>query len=122
MRILKAMRRSSLGLDLYLWLSYKTFRLYTAKDQKPERLSWARIYAQFGSDPSAAGDHITVQAFRKDVLRELRKLKVAWPALSFSSPKGCLEVKGCEPSVTPAGGPSRAQIRNAIADVQNRNK
>lgn len=28
MRILKAMRRLSLGLDLYMWLSYKTFSLY----------------------------------------------------------------------------------------------
>jgi len=26
-RILKTMRRSSLGLDLYMWLSYKSFTL-----------------------------------------------------------------------------------------------
>jgi hypothetical protein len=31
MGILKALRRSSLGLDLYMWLSYKTFTLYRLK-------------------------------------------------------------------------------------------
>ena len=29
MRILKEMRRSSLGLDLYMWLTFKTFKLYS---------------------------------------------------------------------------------------------
>lgn len=52
MRILKAMRRSSLGLDLYMWVSYKTFVLYSQK-KKPERLTWERLYAQFGVGPRA---------------------------------------------------------------------
>lgn len=100
MRILKAMRRSSLGLDLYMWLSYKTFSLYS-QGKKPERLTWERLYAQFGSDPSLAKDKDTVQNFRKDALREMRKLKVCWPALSYSTPKGCLEIRGCQPSIAP---------------------
>jgi hypothetical protein len=57
MGILKAMRRSSLGLDLYMWLSYKTFTLYSQK-KKRERLTWERLYMQFGSDPSLAGDKV----------------------------------------------------------------
>ena len=101
MRILKAMRRSSLGLDLYLWLSYKTYRLYVGKTQKSEKLSWPRLYAQFGSDPSKAADKVVVDNFRKDALRELRKLKVCWPALSYATPKGCLEIRACMPSVPP---------------------
>ena len=40
MRILKEMKRSSLGLDLYMWLSYKTYILYSQK-KKPERLKLA---------------------------------------------------------------------------------
>ena len=35
MNILKALKRSSLGLDLYLWLVYRTFAL-----KSPLRLSW----------------------------------------------------------------------------------
>jgi hypothetical protein len=107
MRILKAMRRSSLGLDLYLWLSYKTYSLYS-QGKKPERLNWHLLYRQFGSDPSRAGDKITVQAFRKDVLRELKKLKLCWPTLDVAMPKGFLEVRGCVPSVPPQTLPGKA--------------
>ena len=46
MNILKALKRSSLGLDLYLWLTYRTFTL-----QCPLRLSWRHLYRQFGADP-----------------------------------------------------------------------
>jgi hypothetical protein len=100
MNILKTLRRSSLGLDLYMWLSYKTYRLYTAK-QKPERISWERLYMQFGSEPSQADDKNTVNAFRTDVLRELKKLKLSWRALDYATPKGCLEIRPCPPSITP---------------------
>ena len=100
MRILKQMRRSSLGLDLYMWLSYKTFRLYS-QNKKPERLSWERLYAQFGSDPSQADDKYVIRDFRKDVLRELKKLKLCWPSLDYATPTGCLEVRGCAPSIPP---------------------
>ena len=46
MNILKALKRSSLGLDLYLWVTYRTFTL-----KRPMRLSWACLYRQFGVDP-----------------------------------------------------------------------
>ena len=51
MNILKAMKRSSLGLDLYLWLVYRAFTL-----TRPLRLSWTRLYHQFGVNPSKAGE------------------------------------------------------------------
>ncbi len=94
------MRRSSLGLDLYMWVSYKTFVLYSQK-KKPERLTWERLYAQFGVAPELANDKDTVQNFRKDVLREMKKLKLSWPALDYATPKGCLELKPCAPSISP---------------------
>ena len=43
MNILTSLKRSSLGLDLYLWLVYRTFTL-----RAPQRLSWANLYSQFG--------------------------------------------------------------------------
>lgn len=100
MNILKQMRRSSLGLDLYMWLSYKTYSLYTQKG-KPDRLTWPRLYVQFGSDPAKATDKHVVDDFRKDALRELKKLKAAWPALDLATPKGCLEIRPCPPSIPP---------------------
>ena len=45
LNILKALKRSSLGLDFYLWLTYRTFTL-----KRPLRLSWERLYRQFGGE------------------------------------------------------------------------
>ena len=69
---LKAMKRSSLGLDLYLWLVYRTFAL-----KRPLRLSWKALYRQFGADPAKADDKFTVRNFRTDCLRELKKIQTA---------------------------------------------
>jgi len=99
-KILTAMRRSSLGFDLYLWLSYKTYSLFT-QSKKPERLSWERLYRQFAVDPNKVIDRYAVDSFRKDVLRELKKLKLAWPAFNYRAPKGCLEIRPCPPSIVP---------------------
>jgi hypothetical protein len=100
MGILKTLRRSSLGLDLYMWLSYKTFTLYS-QNRKPERLAWDQLYRQFGADPALAEDKNTVQNFRKDALREIAKLKLCWPTLDVRTTTGALEVRGCQPSITP---------------------
>ena len=77
MNTLTALKRSPLGLDLYLWLTYRTFTL-----RAPQRLSWQQIYRQFGVDPAKANDNLTVQNFRRDCLRELIKIKTAWPELN----------------------------------------
>ena len=85
MNTLKAMKRSSLGLDLYLWVTYRTFAL-----RCPLRLTWQQLYQQFGADPSRADDHNAVQYFRRKVLRELKKIKIAWPGLNYSTALGVL--------------------------------
>ena len=46
MNTLTALKRSTLGLDLYLWLTYRTFAL-----RAPLRLSWRQVYRQFGAHP-----------------------------------------------------------------------
>ena len=46
MNTLKALKRCSLGLDLYLWLTYRTFAL-----RAPLRLTWKHLYRQFGCGP-----------------------------------------------------------------------
>ena len=51
LNILKALKRSSLGLDFYLWLTYRIFNL-----KRPMRLSWTRLCRQFGVDPAKAED------------------------------------------------------------------
>ena len=97
MNILKAMKRSTLGLDLYLWLTYRTFAL-----KRPVRLSWPRLYHQFGSDPVKANDTRTVDNFRTDCLRELKKIKDAWPDLHYQTVKGALLLSPSPPRIPPA--------------------
>ena len=96
MNILKALKRSSLGLDLYLWLVYRTFAL-----KSPLRLSWKSLYRQFGVNPARAEDNSTVQHFRKDCLRELKKIRAAWPDLNYQTGKGILILFPSTPSITP---------------------
>ena len=102
MNTLKAMKRSSLGLDLYLWVTYRTFAL-----TRPLRFSWPHLYRQFGVDPSRADDHNAVQYFRRKVLRELKKIKLAWPDLHYTTAKGVLILSPSKPAIAPTTGPQR---------------
>ena len=79
MNTLTALKRCSLGLDLYLWLVYRTFALRT-----PQRLTWRQLYHQFGPTPNNAATHDAVQNFRRRILRELKKIKLAWKDLTVS--------------------------------------
>ena len=49
MNTLTALKRCALGLDLYLWLTYRIFAL-----RDPLRLSWRQVYRQFGLHPDKA--------------------------------------------------------------------
>ena len=97
LHILKAVKRSPLGLDLYLWLSYRTFAL-----KRPLRLTWPLLYRQFGADPARAGEATTVQNFRKDCLRELKKIKMAWPDLHYRTATGALLLLPSPPRIPPS--------------------
>ena len=96
MNTLKALKRSALGLDLYLWLVYRTFPL-----RAPLRLTWKQVYRQFGAEPAKASDKRTVDDFRKDCLRELKKIKLAWPDLNYYTPKGVLQLYPSKPAIAP---------------------
>ena len=51
MNILTALKRRSLGLDLYLWRTYRTFPL-----RAPLRLTWKQVYRQFGAPGPGRAD------------------------------------------------------------------
>ena len=104
MNTMRSLKRSPLGLDLYLWLTYRTFGL-----KAPMWLSWPQIYRQFGVDPSNASDKVTVQAFRRKVLRELIKIKLVWPELCYRTVRGGLIVSPSSPRIADAPTPHRPQ-------------
>ena len=96
MNTLTALKRSPLGLDLYLWLVYRTFPL-----RAPLRLTWKQVYRQFGVEPDRASDKVTVQAFRRKVLRELKKIKLSWPGLNYTTAPGVLILHPSIPTIAP---------------------
>ena len=102
---IKALKRSPLGLDLYLWLVYRTFAL-----RAPQRLTWKQLYRQFGVDPAKANDKNTVQSFRSKALRELIKIKLAWPDLNYGTARGVLILLPSVPHISPVPGPGPALI------------
>ena len=96
MNTLTALKRCSLGLDLYLWLVYRTFAL-----RAPQQVTWRQVYRQFGLGPAKASDKRTVLNFRRKVLRELKKIKLAWPELNYSTAPGLLILHPSTPTIAP---------------------
>ena len=88
-----------LGLDLYLWLTYRVFFL-----EGPVALPWKRLYRQFGADPAKADDRFVVRNFRTKCLRELVKIKTAWPEFRYSTVKGYLVLFPSRTLISPTKG------------------
>ena len=107
MNTLKALKRCALGLDLYLWLTYRTFAL-----RAPLRLTWRQVYRQFGLHPAKASDKRTVLNFRRKVLRELKKIKLAWPGLNYATAPGVLILYPSTPAIAPSSEPPRRSFSN----------
>ena len=87
MNILKALKRSSLGLDWYLWLTYRTFALRSVRFGS----LGGSLYRQFGADTRhrRATRKYREQAFRtKDCLRELKKIKIGLAGAELRDSQG----------------------------------
>ena len=97
MNTLKALKRSTLGLDLYLWITYRAFAL-----KRPLRLTWRQVYRQFGANPAKVNDNLTVQNLRRKILRELKKIKIAWPKLNYTTAPGVLILLPSTPTIAPS--------------------
>ena len=96
MNTLAALKRCALGLDLYLWLTYRMFTL-----RAPLRLTWKHLYRQFGLHPSKANDKNTIQNFRRQALRELKKIQLAWQELNYTTAPGVLILHPSAPAIAP---------------------
>jgi Plasmid encoded RepA protein len=72
-RILKAIKRSPLALDLYMWLSYRVFSL-----DKPVQIPWETLAQQFGSE------YKDIFNFRHKVRKHLLKIRAFWHDLNIN--------------------------------------
>ena len=79
---------------------YHTYRTFALK--RPLRLTWPLLYRQFGVNPARATDQVTVDNFRRDCLRELKKIKHSWPDLHYRTVKGALLLSPSPPVIAPS--------------------
>ncbi|AFY71915.1 plasmid encoded RepA protein (plasmid) [Thalassoporum mexicanum PCC 7367] len=76
LRILKAIKRSPLALDLYAWATYKT---YIASQKKKEQyIPWPALQMQLG------GDFGNSRQFKVEIKNSLHKVQTVYPALQFN--------------------------------------
>ena len=61
-----------------------------------------QLYRQFDANPIKAPDKQITQNFRRKVIRELKKINVAWPALHYETGKGILVVFPTRPTILPS--------------------
>ena len=86
MNTLTALKRCSLGLDIYLWLVYRIFAL-----RAPQYLTWRQVYRQFAAHPENAHNKKTIQNFRVQALRELKKIKLGLAGVELHYGSGRLD-------------------------------
>ena len=83
MRALKALKKSPLALDIYLWLTYRMFYL-----RSPTAIPWVALQGQFGSS------YKEVRQFKAAFLRELRKVSVVYPEANVLAVEAGMEGGG----------------------------
>lgn len=78
MRVLKALKRSPLAIDIYCWLTYRISYL-----KAPITIPWGVLQVQFGSNYASDGQG--KRDFKKAFLRELKKVNLFYQEAKLES-------------------------------------
>ena len=81
--VLKALTRSPLSIDIYLWLTYRMSYL-----TRSTTVPWASLERQFGAD------YKRTRAFREHFLKALHKVLLVYRAPVVTTPEGLLLTPG----------------------------
>lgn len=76
LRVVQALTKSPLAMDIYTWLVYRMFVLRVSRHQEA-RVPWAGLRAQFGA--GYADDEQGLQNFRKKFKQRLREVLLFYP-------------------------------------------
>jgi Plasmid encoded RepA protein len=82
LRVLATLKNSSLGLDLYMFIAWRTFKL-----DKPVFISWESLKEQLG------GQYHDIKFFARDCRSHIRKIQAIKPDLNVSFIRGRLCLK-----------------------------
>ena len=117
MNTLAALKRCALGLDLYLWLTYRMFTL-----RAPLRLPWRHLYHQFGLHPDKASDKRTVLNFRSQALRGVEEDQAGLAGVELhhgSGPPDPLAFNSAHPTF---GSPSTSKLGSQVRCSRRENR
>lgn len=97
MRALKALRRSPMALDIYIWLTYRMSYL-----RRRTMIPWEALQAQFGAD--YASDRRGRYSFRQAFARHMNKVLAIYPNANISSETKGLELRPSPPHISHSRG------------------
>jgi hypothetical protein len=86
LRVLRVLKNSPLGLDLYMFLAWRTFTL-----KEPLFISWKTLHNQLG------GQYADMRNFARESKRHLRRIQAIWPELNVKSIRGRLCIEPSSP-------------------------
>ena len=92
MRVLMALKSSSLALDIYAWATYKTFSLGQS-DKREQSIPWRAFMEQLGVDYS------DIDNFVRKCKQAFSKVQAVYPSLQIEYSKGGFSIKTGRPSV-----------------------
>lgn len=92
MRILKALKKSPLALDLYVWATYTAYQ--TQQTNQSRSLSWEILHEQFGAE---YGD---IKNFSKKAWNALKKVQSVYSELKIERVRGGINILPSKPSIT----------------------
>ncbi|MBY0293292.1 MAG: hypothetical protein K2W92_08415 [Alphaproteobacteria bacterium] len=78
-RVLKIFKNSPLGLDLYMFLSWRTFNF-----KGPAFISWEGLHTQLG------GQYRNLKEFGRDCRKHIKRIQSVWPELNVKTVRGRL--------------------------------
>jgi hypothetical protein len=90
MRVLLAIKRSPLALDLYAWVTWRVFKI-----SKPMFIPWDGLMQQMG------GEYARVNDFIGKAKGAFRKIRAFYPALNLTYGKGGFTLYPCPPAIAP---------------------
>jgi hypothetical protein len=89
--IIRAFHASPIGLDIYVWLTYRLKAIN--ETGQPMRLAWNSLRWQFGGEFARGRD------FKRQLLETLTAIRIYWPALAIEDWGGGIIINPCRRSV-----------------------